>query len=185
VQVSAYAHEPVNAVDVTLHFNPQQVQVLSIDRGQSVITLWPEEPRVDGNLIRLQGGTYRRGFLGEHELVTLELEAQTSGVTYFNADEILFLSGDGTASEVALADSDDTQVSVLVLNQDGSTPETIAVDARIELITDITNDGKVTLQDISAFMAAWNDRSVTYDFNNDGRMTFRDFSIILAAYFFR
>ena len=183
VTVSAFAHVPVNAIDITLSYDESRVRVVGIDRGRSVITLWTAEPEVGNGRIRLQGGTYRRGFRDEHQIAVINLEARQSGRAAFLLTDSRFLAGDGVGTEVPVARSSLAQTEVRIL----TTPsESGAIVDAVEmtLITDLNGDGQVTLADISMFMAAWTNRDVVYDFTGDGRMGFRDFSILLAQYFF-
>lgn len=183
LDVYAYAHVPVNAVDITLRFESDAVEVLSVDKGQSVLTIWTEEPIIEKDKVVLRGGTFRKGFVGEHKIATIELKAKQSGQSEFAAANVVLLAGDGRGSAVSVGESDDSKVSLYVYDENTS-PENIGVDVAVSIITDIDGDGKVSLKDISSFMGAWTSRSHVYDFNGDGRMTFRDFSIILADAFF-
>ena len=182
VTVYAVAHRPVNAVDISLAFAETDVSVLGIDTGQSVITLWREEPVARDGTITLSGGTYQRGFSGEHRLATINLIAQRSGRTTIAADSISLLAGDGSGEAVSTSESPDDSLAVYVHDADED-PERIRAEMAVRIKTDLTKDGRVTLRDISVFMSAWRSRDTTYDFNNDGRMSLRDFSIILADYF--
>lgn len=184
IDVYANAHVAVNAVDITLQFESNSVEVLAVDRGQSVITIWTEDPIIEADRVVLRGGTYRRGFIGEHKIATVDLRAKVTGQQSFSATNVMLLAGDGAGSTVSTSEVNDGTVNLFIYDEN-TTPESIGVDVSVRLVTDIDGDGQVTLRDISAFMAAWNDASVQYDFNGDGRMTFRDFSIILADYFFK
>jgi len=184
VDVYAYAHVPVNAVNVTLRFDSGSVEVLEIDRGQSVITIWTEEPMVEDDRIVLRGGTFRRGFLGEHKVATIDLEAKATGQNTFSATDIVLLAGDGAGSEVTTEEVPNGSINLFVYDED-TDPESIEVAVSLGVATDIDEDGEVTLRDISAFMAAWNSQEEQFDFNGDGRMSFRDFSILLSDYFFQ
>lgn len=183
VVVSAFAHVPVNAVDITLAFDQTKVDVLGIDRGQSVITLWTSEPEVKNGAIRLQGGTYRRGFRDEHQIAIINFKARKPGLANFLTDQTVFLAGDGAATEVTVTDSNISNTSVLVkaFNEDTGQIETVV---EMAIVTDLNGDGVLTLADISIFMSSWHRKDVIYDFTGDGRMTFRDFSVLLANYFF-
>ena len=182
VEVYAYAHVPVNAVDITLNFDPSKVEVLSVDKGQSVLTLWTEEPTVKDGKVTMRGGTYRKGFVGEHKIATIELAAKQTGQSEVGTGEVVLLAGDGRGTPVKTAAADGSTLSLYVYDEQ-TDPEKIGVDVKIEILTDIDGDGKVSLKDVSAFMGAWMNSSRVYDFNNDGKMTFRDFSIILADAF--
>ncbi len=180
----ANAHVPVNAVDITLGFEKNAVNVLGVDRGQSVLTIWTQDPVIKPNQVILSGGTFRKGFLGEHLIASINLEALNTGQGSFSASNVLFLAGDGSGSKVAIKQTIDSKVSFFVYDEN-TDPNEIALSVQVKIVTDINGDGKVTLADISAFMAAWNTKSDIYDFNNDGKMTFRDFSIILADFFLK
>jgi hypothetical protein len=184
LHVYARAHVPVNAVDITLGFDEDSVEVVQVDRGQSVLTIWTEDPIVKSNKVILRGGTYRKGFVGEHEIASIDLRALDTGLGTFEAKDVVLLAGDGSGTPVTVTESLNSSVSFYVYDEN-TDPAEIAVNVKVKVVTDINGDGKVTLADISAFMGAWGTNKTTYDFNSDGKMTFRDFSIILADYFFR
>ena len=183
LDVYAYAHVPVNAVDVTLRFESDAVEVIGVDKGQSVITLWTEEPIIEKDKVILRGGTFRKGFIGEHKIATINLTAKKSGESQFFAANVILLAGDGKGTPVSVAEADDTSVNLYVYDEN-TDPANIGVNISISIVTDIDGDGKVSLKDISAFMGAWSSKTHVYDFNGDGRMSFKDFSIILADVFF-
>ena len=182
VDVYANAHVPVNAVDVTLTFDKNDVEVLGVDRGESVLTIWTEDPIIKEGSVILRGGTFRKGFLGEHLIATINLRAKQSGQSIFETGDVMLLAGDGQGTTVTVADSNESTASLYIYDEN-TDPANIAVNARVSVVSDIDGDGKVTLKDISSFMAAWGNKDTVYDFNGDGRMSFRDFSIILADFF--
>lgn len=183
VDIYAYAHVPVNAVDITFRFDANAVDVVQVDRGQSVLTIWTEDPVVEGGTVILRGGTFKRGFVKEHKIASIDLRAKQTGQSSFKATDVVLLAGDGAGTPVAVADAQDATVSLFVYDEN-TTPESIGVDVQVKVLTDIDGDGKVTLTDISVFMAAWHNKDKFFDFNKDGLMSFRDFSIILASFFF-
>lgn len=183
IDIYAYAHVPVNTVDITVQFDPKAMRILGIDTGQSVITLWTQEPIVEDDKIVFSGGTYRKGFIGEHRIATVNVEAIKTGHSDVIAQKVMLLAGDGTGSQVSVSESTASTVQIFVYDEHTS-PETIAVSTTLNLVTDVDEDGKVTLKDISIFMSAWHSKSKIYDFTGDGRMTFRDFSILLSNFFF-
>jgi archaellum component FlaF (FlaF/FlaG flagellin family) len=183
VDVYAYAHVPVNAVDITLQFDSSSVEVTGVDTGQSVLTIWTQEPVIEDGRVLLQGGTFRKGFLTEHKIATVKLKAKSTGQSSFRATDVVLLAGDGSGTSVSVTDVVDSKINLYVYDENSS-PGSIGIDVEINIISDIDGDGKVTLKDISIFMIAWKDNSNLYDFNGDGRMTFRDFSIILSNFFF-
>lgn len=185
IDVYAYAHVPVNAVDITLKFEGDAVEVLSVDKGQSVLTIWTQEPIVKDDEVIMRGGTFRKGFVGEHKIATIELEAKKSGESELAVGNVVLLAGDGKGTPVSVAESNDSSLSVYIYDENED-PANIAVDVKINILTDIDGDGYVGIRDISAFMGAWSSSTTgkIYDFNDDGKMSFKDFSIILADAFF-
>lgn len=182
IAVLASAHTPVNAVDITLAFPPEKLEVFSIDRGQSVLTIWTEDPVSKEASIRFSGGTFRRGFIGKHEIATVTFRALQSGRYEVAISDAQLVAGDGSGTEVPVTPQSGSRIALFNFDENTS-PEEIKVALASGVVTDLNGDGKVTLQDISAFMGAWSSRSQLFDFDRDGRMTFRDFSIILATYF--
>lgn len=184
IDVYASAHVPVNAIDITIDFNDEKVEVLSIDKAQSVLTVWTQEPTIEGSTITFGGGTFRRGFVGEHLVATIKAQAKVNGVTEFLVSEAQLLAGDGKGTPVAVSGTgSESKQSFYIYDQDED-PAAISANLGVNITADIDGDGKVTLRDISAFMAAWSDKTKVHDFNSDGKMNFVDFSIILAKSFF-
>lgn len=181
VDVYVYASAPVNAVDIAVNFPSEFVEVLGVDRGESVVTLWTQDPYVDNGAVILQGGTYRKGFIGDHKIATINLRATASGKAEFLVRDAILLAGDGKGTPLAV--SNKSLVTSLYIYPEGEQVDSIQAETTLVLVTDLNSDGVITLGDISAFMASWYGTGPQRDFNNDGRMTFRDFSIILAVYF--
>lgn len=182
LDVYANAAVPVNAVDVTVKFKEGSVEVLGVDKGQSVLTIWTQEPIVEKDKIVISGGTFRKGFVGEHKIATLNLLAKHAGQSTFSASDVQLLAGDGKGTPIKTTPTDDSSLSFLVYDEK-TDPSKIGVNVSLAMATDIDGDGKVSLKDVSSFMGAWAQNSYLYDFNGDGKMTFGDFSIILANVF--
>jgi hypothetical protein len=189
INVFVTSHVPVNAVDIALAFPDEQVEVLGIDTGESVITLWAEQPYVHDNTVVLRGGTFRKGFLGNHLIATVNAKANTSGLATFEIADGILIAGDGSGSEVIVTNSGEESTQLYVANKDGKydhqNGSSIEGSITIRIVTDINGDGNVSLADVSRFMAAWTSKTEVYDFSGDGRMTFSDFAIILADSFFK
>jgi len=191
IDVYVSAHVPVNAVDINLTFPEAQIEILGIDTGESVITLWTEQPYVENNSVILRGGTFRKGFQGEHLIATINARANASGLATFEVSDVVLLAGDGSGSSVPVTENENELAKLYVANSDGTfttraqNGSGIEATVTVRIVTDIDGDGKVTLADISRFMAAWNSKNEVYDFSGDGRMTFKDFAIILADSFLR
>ena len=181
IDVLVNANTPVNAVTITLRFPHDQVEVLGIDRGESVLTLWTGDPKVENGTVFLEGGTYKKGFIGEHKIATINLRALKSGKATFATGEIKLLAGDGKGTVVPTNTAAGTLSTAIF--EPGTNPTSLVATGAVVVVTDLDGDGTVSLRDISSFMASWSGGGAVYDFNSDGKMTFRDFSIILSDFF--
>lgn len=180
ISVYARAGVPTNAVDIEIEYPDAQIEIKEIDTGESVITIWAQDPYISDGTIYLRGGVFGRGFLGEHLIARFDAEALETGLARIITSESLFLAGDGKGSKVPLEKTGSDRAEVYV-SGDGTLSSTIT----IKIITDLDGDGDVDFSDIRAFMIAWLTRNNIYDFNGDGRMSFSDFSILLADSFFK
>jgi hypothetical protein len=180
INVYAVATTPVNAVSLRINFPTETTEILGIDRGESVITLWTSDPRVENGTVILEGGTYRRGFVGKHLIATINVRAKELGQATFVTAAASLLAGDGQGTEIStnVSKQGKTTLAIGAVGDD-----TITGEATVLLLTDVNGDGAVALDDIGLFMVEWTKQNNRYDFNNDGTMNFRDFSIILANYF--
>lgn len=181
IEVKATAHTAVNAVDIVLSYPEDKMSIDNIDTGTSVITLWTEEPYAKDGKIYLRGGTFKRGFIGEHTIARVHAKALTSGIAQVTTSDVTFVAGDGKGTEVDVSDVDSDDSEVSITTQDGA----LIATAEVTIVTDLDGNGSVDLRDVSAFMAAWFTKGKTFDFNGDGKMTFKDFSILLADSFFK
>jgi hypothetical protein len=182
IDVLISAHLPINAIDLTIAYPENQVVIESIDTGTSVITLWTETPYAKDGTIYIRGGTFRKGFLGEHTIARIKARGTESGIAKITLTDSQLIAGDGLGTEIPVTNADGfNEAKVTVMTVDGK----VSTTATIAIITDTNGDGKVDITDISVFMSAWFTRGATFDFNNDGKMTFKDFSILLADTFTR
>ena len=181
ITVSAFAHVPVNAVDVTLTYPTDLMVVDGVDTGNSVITLWTTEPKAENGKILLRGGTFRKGFIGEHDIARIKAHAISPGDARVLLKDTQFIAGDGLGTEVPVSPSLNNDIKIRVTGSDG----VLTANANISVVTDTDADGDVDMKDVAMFMKAWLTQSHTYDFNGDGYMTFNDFSILLANLFTR
>lgn len=184
IDIYASAHVPVNAIDIDIDFSPEMVEIIAVDKAQSVLTVWTQEPLIANSTITMGGGTFRRGFIGEHLVATIKAEAKQNGATEFLVRDAELLAGDGKGTPVKVAGVGEESKTSFYFYDQNEDPTQISAKLGININADIDGDGKVTLRDISAFMAAWHSQTTKYDFNSDGKMNFVDFSIILAKSFF-
>lgn len=178
IDVYIDATVPINAASLDVQFDPARVEVLGINRGESVITLWTEDPRVENNKVLLRGGTYRKGFIGRHLIATIRVKALSEGHAAFAMANIQLLSGDGTGNSVPYSTQDNPpRVTIATANSQ------LATETEVRSLADLDSTERITMREVSIFMAAWSNREVLYDFNNDGKMDLRDFSILLYRFF--
>jgi len=183
IDVAITARVPINAIDLVIKYPENQIVIESVDVGTSVITLWTEEPYARSGSIYLRGGTFRKGFLGEHTIARIRARAIESGEARILIESTQLVAGDGQGTEVkAVPNSAYNQTKIFVTaDSEGK----ITGEVAISVVTDINGDGVIDFADITAFMSAWFTKKNTYDFNGDGKMNFKDFSILLAESFFK
>lgn len=179
INIYAAAHVPTNAVDLKIAYPEKQIKIDSIDTGESIITIWTEEPYAKDGYVYLRGGVFRKGFLGEHLIARINAQAVESGVARIVASQAVFLAGDGKGSTVSVSNNG-SEVAQVSVDEAGNLKSNVAIG----IVTDIDGDGDVDLSDIERFLSAWRTSTSFFDFNGDGRMTFRDFGILLAKAFF-
>lgn len=175
--VYADAKSAVNAINIQVPLPEDQFELLGINRGNSVLTLWTTDPYIEDGIIYLEGGTFRKGFIGEHQIATLLVRSLTAGKDAIRASSAAFYAGDGSGIEYQVHSLGSVDFVSYVSSEETSD------EAHYTKLADLNNDNKITLIDISVFMSAWNNRERLIDFDNDGKMTFTDFSILLSIYF--
>ncbi len=179
INVYAHAAIPTNAIDISLAYPEQQIAVERVDIGESVITIWTEDPYAAHGVVHMRGGVFRKGFLGEHLIARVKAHALSAGVAHVLASNSEFIAGDGKGSAVSVVNNGSGDTNIYVTKA-GELKSTVSVG----LVTDINHDGIVDLADVREFLAAWYAKQSIFDFNGDGKMTFRDFGILLARSFF-
>jgi len=117
VSVVAAAAVPVNAIQLEVNFPSDKLEVFSLDRGQSVITIWTEDPVIENTFVKLSGGTFRRGFIGEHELATINFRALETGQYNVSLGDVNFFAGDGEGTPIDIAQSPDTSLAFFTYDE--------------------------------------------------------------------
>lgn len=181
IDVYANAQVPVNTVYVKLNLDADYVEVIGIDREQSILTIWTEEPIINNDNVTLRGSTYRKGFLGEQKIATINLRAKKAGPSLVTIEDVVLLTRDDKGKSVNVSGPGQSRLNLYIYDEN-TNPNNLATKADFLNITDLDGDGKVTSKDISLFVGAWISESSMYDFSGDGKMSFKDFSVILSDF---
>lgn len=190
VDVVVTSDEPVNVFKGEVRFDPEMLSIEQIDYNTSIADLWAERPWYQngaGTLNFIGGSTHRGGFFGTGSLITITFRTKKLGETALAIEDVRILKHDGLGSDATVAQPIDAvftiaeatleEQTVLKKSIVGSTVTVVAERPQ----TDLNQDGKQSLADISIFMkdlATQNERS---DFNKDGVVNTADLSIILNA----
>ena len=187
VKITTEAIEPVNVFKGLFTFNPDLIEISAINYNVSFINLWAEEPwysNGDGTL-GFTGGTIRPGgFTGKETLITITFRAKSVGVAILAVKEIRILKHDGIGNEANVSEPIDsifsitkeTRPSDIIIKPDLVGP-VLQVLPR-DISTDLNQDGKQSIVDISIFMIHLTTQNLKSDFNQDGSVNLKDLSIL-------
>lgn len=70
----------INAVELTVRFPAELLEVAKLDKSGSILTLWVREPYAQSGVIRMTGGLPSPGYVGTGKLLTILFRARTVGV---------------------------------------------------------------------------------------------------------
>lgn len=188
ITIKAHSKQPVNAFDVTLSYPTDTLLLATTSIENSIIDLWVKKPQIQhaSGTVRLIGGvTATGGWRGDGELVVLTFEALRVGAPTLQISAVSVLAHDGAGSNTnATVKTADVIIQTLTAQQAPPTQKNVTYLVRRETAppTDINNDGKVTVRDLSIFMSdlkkPYEPRS---DFDQDGIVSIKDLSIIFSA----
>lgn len=92
----------INAVEITVRFPKDLLEVAKLDKGGSILKLWVRDPYAEDGVIRLTGGLPSPGHIGTGKLLTILFRARKEGVARVTID--------GGASTVLANDGKGTNV---------------------------------------------------------------------------
>ena len=187
VSVIVSANVPVNVFKGLLRFNANTMYVSAIDYNTSIADLWAEEPwysNGDGTINFIGGTTRSGGFTGEGSLITITFKAKTPGESRITMDEARILKHDGLGSEATLNTPIDALFAIesptlgteTILATTVQGPTLTIVSETPD--TDLNDDGKQSMADISIFMTDLISKNPRSDFNADGAVNLKDLSIL-------
>lgn len=178
---------PVNVFKGLLTFDPEKLEVKSIDYNTSIADLWAEEPwysNGEGTINFTGGTTARGGFTGKGTLITVAFIAKNTGQAVLTLNEMQVLKHDGLGTEVPLSTPID---AIFAVEQEHLKKETL-FDAPLAgpVVTvlqqkpnkDLNRDGKQSMADVSIFMADLISKNLRSDLNGDGTVNLEDLSIL-------
>ena len=93
--------EQINTGRVSLIF-PDLLEVIDFNKGNSVFTLWPQDPSVKDNIISFVGGI-PQGFIGDGTVLGLTFRAKEEGkasVDFGEDSKVLLNDGKGTEARI-------------------------------------------------------------------------------------
>lgn len=178
---------PVNVFRGLLEFDSNKLTVTSIDYNTSIANLWAEEPwysNGDGTINFTGGTTAPGGFVGEGSLITITFTAKSSGEALVKMSEMQVLQHDGLGTETTLNRPIDAVFAI-------ETPKLIEEilfkaplnGPKISILTeppdtDLNDDGKQSMADVSIFMTDLATKNLRSDLNKDGVINLTDLSIL-------
>ncbi len=189
IRVIVTADVPVNVFKGELHFDTTKMRVASIDYNTSIANLWAEKPwyeNGDGTLNFIGGTSREGGFLGTGVLMTVTFTSIEAGPALVYVRNARILAHDGLGSDVSLQEPID---ALFTVDETSIASETIAMPtpppAAIAMVnefpqTDINQDGKQTIADVSIFMVGMVKGDLSLDFTGDGKVNISDLSILLS-----
>jgi len=103
----------VNAVQANLKFDPKDLEVVSIDSGQSFCKFYPEKKYDnDKGLVKIACGSPYPGFKGESTIVTVEFKTKSFTTTMLSVEkESMVLANDGKGTNL-LEDLDSKEIKI-------------------------------------------------------------------------
>jgi hypothetical protein len=181
---------PFNALDVTIHFPNDEVEVVTAYFEETVIDVWVQKPSFSNNdgTVTLTGGTTRKGgVVGKSPIASVVLKPLKAGTVGIDVTHSLVLASDGEGSDLNKDIVDSAFVIRELQNPDQTNvvrkterKEYVIIDDS-KFDTDLNNDGQTTLTDLSVFMSALrSEYSASKDVNLDGVLNIKDLSIIMT-----
>lgn len=176
---------PVNVFAGTITFDPAISVVEHISYNTSIANLWTTEPwyeNGDGTITFAGGTTVPGGFVGSGQLMTITFRSKNIGKQQLLVRDVTILEHDGLGTET---DTTANDVFVDVRSSDFSSSNSNQTTGPLEVVItdktfDLTNDGKISIADVSAFMILLIRNDLRADFNNDGKVSMSDLSMLLA-----
>ena len=166
-------NQSINTVEGKITFPSDKLEILSLSKTDSIISLWIKEPVLLSNQngsVAFSGGLPSPGFIGlAGEILTLSFKVKQEGNAVINIEDAHVLANNGLGTDVLT----EIKPSYLTLLKPKIKRE----------ISDVDENGRVDLVDFSILITNWgtpkNERA---DLNGDGKVDIKDFSILLSKW---
>lgn len=191
VEIIVESFIPVNVFSGEIKFDNELLSIKSIDYNTSVADLWAELPWYSNGAGTLNfggGTTHTGGFQGTGTLIKVTFDTKNQGGGSISLHNPRILLHDGLGTDATLSEANDSVYTIENIANQGNNllipTESKATTYRITKeapSTDLNNDGKQTIADISIFMLKITGNDSRYDFNLDGQVNIKDLNILLGA----
>lgn len=189
VSVVVSSKVAVNAFSGEIKYNPEVIEVSSIEYNTSIADLWVEEPWYSNGegTIKFAGGTTRAGgFIGEGSLVEINFVPTAIGEASLVLSSARVFIHDGFGTEAEINDSVDALFTIGNIQENAQLVLDTKDSSELDVVPattnfDLNNSGKIGLGDISVFMLNILGNNPRYDFNQDGLVNTADLSLLLQA----
>ena len=187
IDVMAKTNTPANVFGGLIEFDSNYIEVVSISYNTSITDLWAEEPWYQngaGTIGFIGGTTKKGGFLGTDKLMTINFKSKKQGDVNVHLINTRVLLHDGLGTDAVLASSieniyyiKDDVVEVLNNNPTATISNLTFLETYSK--TDLNQDGKTSIADISIFVKDLATKNLRSDFNDDLKVNTTDLNILL------
>ena len=161
-------NQSINAVEGKITFPSDKLEVTGISKENSIISLWAEEPVPSSNSIAFSGGLPSPGFIGTAgKIILISFRVKNDGNAIIGIEDAQVLANDGFATNI---------LSEII-------PTNISLSKPKSETSDINNNGRIDLVDVSILLTNWGiPKNQRADLNGDGRVDVKDLSTLLSKW---
>jgi hypothetical protein len=166
--VMAVSDTPINAIEASLSFPSDLLEVENISLDGSILDLWPKKPsfsNASGTILWSGGTVQPGGFVQTGKIFNIAFVAKKTGEAKIRFDKALFAAYDGKGT-------------ILFPVQNGIS---YTIRPKTKPSPDFNNDGSITFTDINLWVVGYfRSYDPRYDLNTDGKVNLGDLSIFLS-----
>jgi hypothetical protein len=171
VHVMLHTDAAINAVGGVVKFSPHHLEMLSLDRQNSVVSLWSEEPSYSNN----EGSVQFSGGILQSDSDTSQLEKKVF--------TMLFRTLNPGPADISILDPQILAHDGLGTNLAQGTPEIrFVVRAPHTASPDVNRDGVVSLLDVNTlYIQTYRSYDPDFDLNADNKVSWADVRALLEV----